>query len=106
MDIKLPSTSGNGDLFTVHNDFIEVALNAKKEIYIKVVFDENITEMEIDNTINLAKKDNLLIILQPKMDENGLNVKPEIIHNTFYKFANKYENVRLIPQVHKFLNLL
>lgn len=106
MDIKIPSTSGNGDLFTVHNDFIDVALNAKKEIYIKVVFDENITETEIDNAINLAKKGNLLIVLQPKMDKNVLNVKPEVIHNTFYKFANKYGNVRLIPQVHKFLNLL
>lgn len=106
MDIKLPSTSGNENLFGVHKEFIDIALNAKKEIYIKVVFDENIKDEEIDETINLAKERNIELILQPKMDGDKLNLKSNFIHHKFYDFCEKYEKVRLIPQVHKFLNLL
>ena len=106
MDIKLPSTSGNEDLFEVHKCFIDVAKKANKEIYIKVVFDENITEEEIKTCTNLAKENDILLVLQPKMDGDVLNLKAETIHSTFYKFAERYHNVRLIPQVHKFLNLL
>lgn len=106
MDIKLPSTSGNEDLFEVHKCFIDVAKKANKEIYIKVVFDENITEEEIKTCTNLAKENDILLVLQPKMDGDVLNLKAETIHSTFYKFTERYHNVRLIPQVHKFLNLL
>ncbi len=106
MDIKLPSTSGNEDLFGVHKHFIDVAKNAEKEIYVKIVFDENITDKEIQTSINLGKERNTLIILQPKMDGDVLNIKPDFIYEIYYKFIAKYKNVRLIPQVHKFLNLL
>lgn len=106
MDLKLHSASGNGDLFEVHQHFIETVINAKKEIYLKVVFDENITENEIENSIKLAKDNNILLVLQPKMDGNVLNLKSDFIHYIYYKFTQQYHNVRLIPQVHKFLNLL
>lgn len=106
MDVKLPSTSGNQDLFEVHKCFIDVAKKANKEIYLKVVFDENTTDEEISICANLAKENDILLVLQPKMDGEVLNLKADIIHSTFYKFAEKYHNVRLIPQVHKFLNLL
>lgn len=105
MDIKLPSCSGNDDLFDVHEKFIQVAIDNNKEIFIKVVFDENITDEEIEKTINLAQKDNLPLILQPKMDGDVLNIKSDFINKIFYKFVSVYPNVRLIPQVHKFLNV-
>lgn len=106
MDLKLNSASGNGDLFEVHQHFIETAIEAKKEIYLKVVFDENITEDEIKNSIRLAKNNDILLVLQPKMDGDVLNLKSDFIHTTYCKFTQQYHNVRLIPQVHKFLNLL
>ena len=106
MDVKLPSTSKNQDLFSLHKKFIGIVLNAKKEIYLKVVFDENITEQEITKTVDLANRNHLLIVLQPKMDGDKLNLKSDLIHDVFCKFAQRYNNVRLIPQVHKFLNLL
>lgn len=103
MDIKLPSTTGMSPLWTCHEQFIEIA--KQKELFIKVVFDNMITEDEILKTTELAKKYNLLIILQPKMDGEFLKLKTEFINNTYYKFIDLYENVRLIPQVHKFLNV-
>ena len=105
MDIKLNSTSNNGNLFTTHEKFIQIAIENQKEIFAKVVFDENITEQEIKECTNLAQKYNIQIILQPKMDAEILNISSEKIYMIFNKFINIYGNVRLIPQVHKFLNV-
>ena len=103
MDIKLNSTSNNGDLFETHQKFIDIAKT--KELFLKVVFDENITEEEITKTINLAKENNLEIILQPKMDGDDLKISHQGITNIYNKFVKEYTKIRLIPQVHKFLNV-
>lgn len=105
MDIKLASNTKLDDLFLKHQEFIQVATNACKEIFLKVVFDKNITEEEIYKTVGLAKKYNLLIILQPKMNADKLEISPETISSVFNNFNNLYDNVRLIPQVHKFINV-
>lgn len=105
MDIKLNSTSNNGDLFDAHKKFIDVAIKNNKELFVKIVFDENITDEEIKKSIELVKNTHLQIILQPKMDGDILNLSNEIINNVFEKFTKQYSNVRLIPQVHKFLKV-
>lgn len=100
MDIKLKSATGQKEQFKNNELFLNTAI--KKEVFIKIVFDKNITDDEISNCINIAKKHNTLIVLQPKMPiDKDLN-----INEIFNKFYLKYKNVRLIPQVHKFLNLL
>lgn len=99
MDIKLQSATGQKNLFFENEEFLKIA--QKKETFIKVVFDENISDDEIEKVTYLAKKYNTLLILQPKMPMNkGLDL--DNIYNKFYK---KYKNIRLIPQVHKYLNL-
>ena len=105
MDIKLNSCSKMGDLFEKHKDFILVAIKECREIFIKIIFDENITDDEINNTIELAKEYNLLIVLQPKMNGDVLEIQPEKIYEIYSKFNTNYDNVRLIPQVHKFINV-
>ncbi len=105
MDIKLNSSSKNGDLFDVHKKFIETAKNAKKEIFIKVVFDEKVTDEEIKKTVNCAEKFDIQIILQPKTDGECLKLKKDLIEKVYNKFLLEYKNVRLIPQTHKFLNI-
>ena len=99
MDIKLESATGQKNLFFENEEFLKIA--QKKETFIKAVFDENISDDEIEKVAYLAKKYNTLLILQPKMPINkGLDL--DNIYNKFYK---KYKNIRLIPQVHKYLNL-
>ena len=105
MDIKIDSCAKNGDLFNEHELFLEVAKEHNKEIYIKIVFDEHITIEEIEKCINLAKKFNVLIVLQPKMECANLNLSEKIMTFVFNKFTEKYNNVRLIPQIHKFINV-
>ena len=85
--------------------FIKIAVEHKKEIFLKAVFDENITDEEIDNIVSLAKSDNLTVILQPKTGKNKLLISEKVINSVFYKLISHYKNVRLIPQVHKFLNV-
>ena len=101
MDIKLPSSSENSTLFDKHEKFIEIG--SKKELFIKLVFNEKITDEEIKQSVELAKKYNNLIVLQPQMFGEKLELSSETINKTYYKFISQYDNVRLIPQVHKFL---
>ncbi len=105
MDIKLPSCTCLGNLFEAHKFFTEIAVKNHKEIFFKVVFDEKITKEEIVQTISLAKKYNILIILQPKTNSEGLALSSEFINKIYFEFTGNYHNVRLIPQVHKFLNI-
>ncbi|MBR2069315.1 MAG: 7-carboxy-7-deazaguanine synthase QueE [Candidatus Gastranaerophilales bacterium] len=99
MDIKLQSATKEENKFHDNEEFINIA--KEKELFIKIVFDNKITDEEIIKCANLAKKYNLQIILQPKMPlENDL-----AMINIFDKFFDIYQNIRLIPQTHKFLNL-
>ena len=70
MDIKLQSSTGQKNQFEKNEEFAHIA--SQKVAFIKIVFDENITDEEILKTIEIAKK---------------------------------YKNIRLIPQMHKFLNI-
>ena len=99
MDIKLKSASGMEN-FEENEKFLDIA--SKKEVFIKIVFDKNIKDEEIIKTASIAKKHDSLIILQPKMPMD----KDMDIEKIFNKFYKHYKNIRLIPQVHKFLNLL
>ena len=99
MDIKSESSTKQKNRFNDNEKFIQIA--HKKELFIKVVFDNNISDEEIKNIVKLAKKFKVLIVLQPKMPiETDL-----AMINVFDKFYDLYNNIRLIPQMHKFLNL-
>lgn len=104
-DIKLPSASGIENSFAVHDEFFKVAKKYDKEIFAKIVFDENILDDEISHCIKLAQKYNFELILQPKMVDDKILIEGDKILEIFNKFLNAYPNTRLIPQVHKFLGI-
>ena len=101
-DIKLKSSTGI-DTMSLHEKFFE---NCKGvETFAKIVFDNNITDGEITKCCELAQKYNLPLILQPKMVGNKMSVSSKFCSKILDKFLEQYHNVRLIPQVHKFLNV-
>ena len=102
-DIKLPSITGLKPLWSEHEEFLKLCQG--KEVFAKVVFDENITEYEICKTAMLCKKYDVELILQPKMDGQNLTVSSDFIQSTLDKFLEYYTRVRVIPQTHKFLNI-
>lgn len=102
-DIKLASCTGGNDLFSEHDRFFTVA--SPKELFAKIVFDENITEDEINQCCKLGAKYNIELVLQPKMNGSKFAPKKEVIETVLNKFLKKYKKVRLIPQTHKFLDV-
>lgn len=103
-DIKLESASGMTFEKSLYQRFFEVG--ARKEIFAKVVFNENITDAEIADVVEIVKSVNCEIILQPQMNGNNFSVSMQKCEEVFDSFHNLYTDVRLIPQVHKFLGVI
>lgn len=101
-DIKLPTSTGF-DSFYLHRKFFEKCNGI--ETFAKIVFDENITENEIITCSNIGKEYNIELVLQPKMVEDKMTVNSEFCTELLDKFTQKYKNTRLIPQVHKFIDV-
>ena len=101
-DIKLPSSTGK-DTFALHDKFLSNCGGIFT--FAKIVFDQNITDYEIQICANMCKKYRIELILQPTMNGNEMSVDNDFCQNIFDKFLELYPNTRLIPQVHKFLNI-
>ncbi len=97
MDIKIKSATGEKDRFEDNEKFLNNS--PKEKTFVKVVFDKNITGDEINSIIELSE--GFPLILQPKMPMN-MDLDFEKV---FLEFHSKHKNTRLIPQVHKFLNI-
>jgi len=102
-DIKLPSATGGIGYWSDHAHFFETAEH--KLLFAKIVFDDKINDDEITQCCKLGANFNVELILQPKMNPNNEMVNTDFIQNTLDKFLEKYKKVRIIPQVHKFLNV-
>ena len=101
-DIKLPSSSGK-DLFYMHDKFFEVVKT--KDLFAKVIFNKCVTDFEIKQACELAKKYGFELILSPVMFENKSTVSGKFISETLDKALKYYSKVRIIPQVHKMLGI-
>lgn len=102
-DIKLESATGIKDSYKFHDKFFEACKGV--ETFAKIVFNKNITDEEIEKCCKLGKKYQIELILQLEMVENKMSVTSEFCAQVLDKFLKNYENVRLIPQVHKFLDV-
>ena len=100
-DIKLSSSTGLEDFFDTHTKFLEIAKKYKKEIFFKVVVTSKITEEEIQKLNDFSKLTDLII--QPvNSEDDALKIKQDKL---FY-LMDKIPNSRVIPQCHKFLNIM
>lgn len=102
-DIKLPSATGMPAQWNIHDKFFEIA--SKKKLYAKFVFDSKITDDEIENVCNLANKHNIELVLQPMMIGKTPSVTSEFMQQILDRCLQKHKRTRLIPQVHKFIDV-
>lgn len=102
-DIKLESATGIKNSYLFHEKFFEQCKGI--ETFAKIVFNNNITDCEIESCSSLGKKFGIELILQPEMVNDKMAVSSDFAAQILDKFLCKYEKVRLIPQVHKFLNV-
>ncbi len=99
MDIKLPSSSGH-TLWDDHVKFANVVKNRHGQF--KVVFDNNISDYEIEKIIEITNIiPSWIIIFQPVYGEE--TKVSEVMHKIISSF--NVNRVRFIPQIHKILNI-
>lgn len=99
-DIKLESATG---IACRHDEFFAACKG--KDTYAKIVFDGSITDDEIRDTADLAKKYGLEVVLSPMMIGHKMSVNSDFIAQVHDKYLKHYDRVRVIPQVHKFLGI-
>lgn len=102
-DIKLPSSTGLNPLWKEHDKFFDIA--SKKNLFAKAVFSKNVTDDELRKACELCKKYDIELILQPKMNGIIPDVKSDFMQKTLNSCLEQYKKVRLIPQVHKFIDV-
>ena len=105
IDFKIDSCAKIGDLYSKHDAFLNIATLRHKDTFAKLVFDENIKDFEINESIKLAQKYSIPIILQPKMNGMDIGVSHNKILEVFNQYTEKYKETRLIGQVHKFFEI-
>jgi len=104
MDIKLPSSTQQKAFWTEHLEFLKVA--AQKQVFVKAVISLNTAPEEVLKAAKLVAviDPEILFILQP----NYLDMKKGIIEEClgYQKSCAKIlKDVRILPQVHKFMKL-
>ena len=80
-------------------------LGTNKEQSITITSSTNLTDEEIEKASLLCNKYNIELILQPKMNGNIPAVNSAFMEQTLDKCLAFYKHVRLIPQVHKFIDV-
>lgn len=103
-DIKIPSSTGEAPLWDRHEAFLSQMGSAKH--YAKIVYDERITDEEINRLNDLLQShSSLQAVFQPVSPVQKRDLKKCLA--IFNQFAERFpRQVRLIPQTHKFLSVL
>lgn len=104
MDIKLPSSTECRSYWLEHEEFLKIAKS--KDIFIKTVISEQTTRDDVKRAVDLVSRlaPEVLFILQPNYFDmkNGIVAKCVDFQNDCLK---RLPNVRIIPQIHKFMKL-
>lgn len=104
MDIKLPSSTKDKAYWKEHLEFLKIA--RRKEVFIKLVVSLDTDPQEIVKAARLAASvdPKILFILQP----NYLDLKKGVVEKCvqYQELCAAYlKDVRIMPQVHKFMKL-
>jgi 7-carboxy-7-deazaguanine synthase len=106
MDIKLPSIIER-EMWQQHRDFLRLA--STRSVFVKVVITDKTNEEEFSQAVELiAEVDkNIPLIIQPVTPiHNCEGVDPDIVLLWQEKALTVLNDVRVIPQTHKFIGQL
>jgi len=104
MDIKLPSTTGCIGYWDEHVEFLRLAWG--KDIFIKTVISNKTSMEDIIKAVEIITKGDpaMPFFLQPNYYDINNNVMAKC--RDFQQYALNYlSDVRIIPQLHKFMNI-
>jgi organic radical activating enzyme len=106
MDIKLPSTSGH-ELWSDHRQFLRRAVGC--DLFVKIVVSGLTDDLEYKMAIDMvAEVDrSITVILQPVSPVGGVpGISPERVLYLQTLALSTLNDVRVIPQTHKFIGQL
>jgi len=100
LDFKVPTATGRPQLWAEHQACLEIA--SSKSVYVKLVINENVLPRELETACNIVKNvdRSIPLVIQPVFGSNHSN----LLH-VQQKALEHLDDVRIIPQVHKYLNL-
>lgn len=106
MDIKLPGTAAIRPIWEEHRHFLEVGM--ERNISVKVVISEQSIESEFIQACKLVAEidDEIPFIIQPM---TGLDDKPAVSMERIFRWqamaSNLLDDVRVLPQLHRYLGI-
>jgi 7-carboxy-7-deazaguanine synthase len=105
MDFKIPSTTGKGEFWQRHGDFLEAAKG--KELIAKVVVSSGTSKEEVETASKILAKfaPEALLVIQPAVLAAKSGPSPEMLFELYSSARQVLKNVRVIPQVHKILGV-
>jgi organic radical activating enzyme len=108
MDFKLPSSTGKS-YWQEHGEFLEKAVRAKKDVFVKIVVTAETTVPEIETALSLilSVDPNIPLVIQPvTLSAAGKPLAFSLVEPFWEIAAAKLAGVRLIPQTHKILGVI
>ena len=100
LDFKIPSATRENELWDVHERCLQVA--AQRDVFVKIIINEHVQSEEIDKVcaiISSIDKD-IPLVIQPvfgRQIPNLLDIQKHAL--------TQLRDVRIIPQIHKILDL-
>jgi len=100
MDLKLPSSTGLGEFWDSHRNFLKIA--KRKEVFLKTIICHSTKEEDLEKAVKLIKDVSpaSILILQPNSNEN---------HGSLHEKLSRFKEICgrgkvtacVIPQIHK-----
>lgn len=106
MDFKLPTSSETSPMWDKHKEFLNISLEAKKNVWVKIIVTNDTSFDELLYSLHLIKSVNKKVemFLQPVTKINGSRPPSEKnLLNIHSRLLEHYPYVRVLPQVHKLI---
>jgi organic radical activating enzyme len=108
MDIKLPSVTGNPPRWQRHQKALALCRDADVEVFVKVVVDATTAAADLTAVADLmAATPTVPLVLQPvtPVKPELVPPRPEQLLTWHRQLADSLADVRVLPQLHPFLDL-
>lgn len=100
LDFKIESATGEKTPWDTHAQFLNIA--AQKNTFVKIIVNHNVSSQEIASVCDIIKSvdERIPLVIQP------ITLKPMMPYFDIQKQAlTRLPDVRIIPQIHKYLGL-